>query len=126
MKCTKSQSPQSKLSGSGHAKPGGGPVLLGSVRPLGTSSMCTFQHDFALGGLAELSAKRLAELSAELTLGQLVSSAVTLGAHTAKHLFIQTFPVDQSISGLCSMSQVCLRMMVILPMPVTWKVAHSK
>src|SRR5882724_2641260 len=122
MKHTKSQLPQSKSSGSGNAKPGGSLALLGSARTVGTSSMCTFRHDFALGGLAELPA----ELSAELTLGQLLSSAVMLGVHAAEHLFIQTFPVDQSISGLCSTSQVCLRMMVILPMPMTWKVAHSE
>src|SRR5882724_6287842 len=122
MKHTKSRSPLSKSSRSGCAKPGGSSVLLGSVWPLGTSSMCTFQHDFALGGLAKLSAK----LSAKPMLGQLVSSVVRLGLHAAKHLFIQTFPVDQSISGLCSTSQVCPRMMVILPMPVTWKVDHSE
>src|SRR5882724_7525598 len=122
MKHMKSRSPQSKLSGSGCAKPGGGSVLLGSVWPLGTSSMCTFRHDFVLGGFAELSAK----VSAEPMLGRLVSSVVALGAHTAEHLFIQTFPVDQSILGLCSTSQVCLRMMVILPMPMTWKVDRSE
>src|SRR5882724_4536602 len=122
MKYTKSRSPQSKLSGSGHAKPGSSSDLLGSAWPSGISSMCTFRNDFALGGLAKLSA----ELSAKPMLGQLVSSAVMLGAHAAKHLFIQTFPVDQSILGLCSTSQVCLRMMVILPMPMTWKVAHSE
>src|SRR5882724_3404319 len=122
MKHMKSRSPRSKSSGSGHAKPGGSSALLGSVQPSGTSLMCTFQHDFTLGGLAKLSA----ELSAKLTLGQLVSSVVTLGAHTAEHLFIQTFPVDKSISGLCSTSQVCPSMMVILPMPVTWKVACSE
>src|SRR5882724_3260941 len=122
MKRMKSWSPQSKLSRSGHAKPGSSLALLGSVRPLGTSLMCTFQHEFTLGGLSKLSA----ELSAKPTLGQSVLSAVTLGAHAAEHLFIQTFPVDQSISGICSMSQVCLRIMVILPMPMTWKVAHSE
>src|SRR5882724_3845813 len=31
-------------SGSGHANPGSGSALLGSARPLGTSSMCTFRH----------------------------------------------------------------------------------
>src|SRR5882724_12678958 len=106
MKRMKSRLPRSKLSGSGHAKPGSGSALLGSAWPLGTSLMCTFRHDFALGGLAKLSAK----LSAEPTLSQLVSSVEMLGGHAAWHLFILTFPVDQSNSGLCSTSQVCPRM----------------
>ena len=77
MKHTKSQSPQSKSSGSGHAKPGSSLALLGSVRPSGTSSMCTFQHNFSLGGLSKLLAELSAELSAEPMISQLVSSVVS-------------------------------------------------
>jgi len=41
--------------------------------------------------------------------------------HAAGHLVILTFPVDQSMSGLCSTSQVCLRIMVVQPIPVMWR-----
>src|SRR5882672_4111018 len=37
------------------------------------------------------------------------------GPHAAGHLVILTFPVDQSISGLCSTSHMCPMMMVFLP-----------
>src|SRR5882672_3587627 len=115
MKHTKSRLPQFKLSRSRHAKPGGGSVSLGPDWPSGTSSMCTFWHDFTLGEPVDLPAKQLAELN----FCQLVSSAVVLDPHATRHLVILTFPVDQSIFGLCSTSHVCPRIMVVQPIPVT-------
>jgi len=114
MKHTKSRSPQSKSSGSGRAKPGGGSALLGSAQPLGTSSMCTFQTRLALGGLAKLSAK----LSAKPMLGQLVSSVVRLGFATLPSTCSYRPFQWTSLSQDMFYSQVCPRMMVILPMPV--------
>src|SRR5882672_10172245 len=122
MKCMSSQLPQSKLSRSGHAKPGGGLVSWGSDWPSGSFLMCTFWHDFGLWELSKFSAEKLAKQN----LGRLVPSAVVFGQHTTGHLVILTFLVDQSILGLCSTSHVCLRIMVIQPIPVTWKVACSE
>jgi len=59
-------------------------------------------------------------------LGQLVSSVVALVAHAAEHLFIQTFPVDQSILGLCSTRPGVSEDDGRSAMPVTWKVDRSK
>jgi len=40
--------------------------------------------------------------------------------HEVGHLVMLTSPMHQSISGLCSMSHVCPRMIVVWPMPVMW------
>ena len=79
---------------------------------------CTFWHDLALGGSNKL--------LPDLGIGQSVRSAVALSLHDTGHLEKLTFLGHQSISGLCSTSHMCLRMMVIQPIPVMWKVAVSE
>jgi len=80
--------------------------------------MHTIWHNLALGESDELLAK--------LGVGQSVQSSVASGPHNAGHLVMQTCLVHQSISGLCSTSHIFPRMMVIQPIPVTWKVACSE
>ena len=80
--------------------------------------MHTFQHDLDLG--------ESYKLSANLGISQSVRSAVAFGLHVTGNLVKLTFLMHQSISGLCSTSHMFLRMMVIQPVPVTWKVAHSE
>ena len=96
----------------------GGSVLWGSGCPSGTSFMHTLWHDLALG--------ESNELLAELRVGQSVWSAVASSPYDAGHLVRLTFWVHQLISGLCSTSHICPRIMLIQLIPVTWKVAHSE
>jgi len=49
---------------------------------------------------------------------------VVFSLHDAGHLIIVISPVCQSISGLCSMSHVCPRIIIVQPMLVMWNVSH--
>ena len=64
----------------------------------------------------------LCVLSADMWFSQYLSSVV-FTLHDARHLIIVIFPVHQSISGLCSMSHVCPRIIIVQPMLVIWNVA---
>ena len=51
-------------------------------------------------------------------------SPLWLLVHDAGHLVIEISPMCHSILGLCSMSHVCPRIIIVWLMLVTWNVTH--
>jgi len=99
------------LSGSRHEKPGGQLHLVCPDCDSGPP-LCALNDE---GG----------HPSVVLGISADVRFSSSFGVHEVGHLVMLMSPVHQFISGLCSMSHVCLRMIVVWPMPVTCNVAHS-
>src|SRR5882724_9195687 len=70
----------------------------------------------------------LMEIGLQLLLSRIgrFASSVVFGLHGVRHLVIEISPMHQSISGLCSMSHVYPRIIVVRPIPITWNVARSE
>src|SRR5882724_4603432 len=111
----RSRLPSSSLSGSGRMNPGEGSASMRVDSDSGTSSTCTRQWRWVFGCFRVV--------SADMRFSRSISS-VAFGLHDIGHLIIEISPMRQSISGLCSMSHVCPRIIVVWPIPVTWNVAH--
>src|SRR5882724_51123 len=113
----RSWSPSSSLSGSGHANPGEGSASMRVDSDSGTSSMCTCRWRWVFGCFRVI--------SADMRFSQSISS-VAFGLHDIGHLVIEISPMHQSTLGLCSMSHVCPRIIVVWPIPIMWNVTCSE
>ena len=113
MNWMRSQFSLSHSSKSGHANLGGGSVLVHTGWDSGTST-CTHWWRWAFSCLCVLLANTWFGWS---------FSSTAFSLHDAGLCIIEISPMCQFISGLCSMSHKCPRIIIVQPMLVMWNIA---